>query len=72
MKVLVVTQYFWPEYFRINEVAKTLLEKDIEVEVLTGKPNYPRGKIFSGYRAWASTSTASHYGREAAADGVWH
>lgn len=52
MKVLVVSQYFWPESFRINDVAKTLLEKGIEVEVLTGKPNYPCGKVFSGYRAW--------------------
>lgn len=52
MRVLVVSQYFWPENFRINDVAKTLSEKGIEVEVLTGKPNYPRGDIFSGYRAW--------------------
>lgn len=51
-KVLIVSQYFWPESFRINDVVKTLLEKSIEVEVLTGKPNYPRGEIFSGYRAW--------------------
>ena len=52
MKLLIISQYFWPESFRINEVAKTLLEKGIEVEVLTGKPNYPRGEIFAGYRAW--------------------
>lgn len=52
VRVLILSQYFWPESFRINEVAKTLLEKGIEVEVLTGKPNYPRGVIFPGYRAW--------------------
>lgn len=52
MKMLVVSQYYWPEGFRINDVTKTLLEKGVEVEVLTGKPNYPRGEIFSGYRAW--------------------
>lgn len=52
MRVLVVSQYFWPESFRINEVAETLLEKGFEVEVLTGKPNYPRGEIFPGYRVW--------------------
>lgn len=51
-KILIVSQYFWPESFRINEIAKTLSEKGIEVEVLTGKPNYPRGRIFAGYRAW--------------------
>ncbi|HEY0665070.1 MAG TPA: glycosyltransferase family 4 protein [Gallionella sp.] len=51
MKVLIVSQYFWPESFRINEVAKTLAEKGIDVTVLTGKPNYPSGTIFEGYRA---------------------
>jgi glycosyltransferase involved in cell wall biosynthesis len=54
VRVLVVSQYFWPEEFRINDVAKTLKEKGIEVEVLTGKPNYPRGRIFEGYKALGS------------------
>lgn len=52
MKVLIISQYFWPENFRINEVAKTLLDKGIDVDVLTGKPNYPTGKIFPGFRSW--------------------
>ncbi|MDG4476050.1 glycosyltransferase family 4 protein [Thiovibrio frasassiensis] len=52
MQVLIVSQYFYPENFSINDVAGTLLEKGIEVEVLTGKPNYPCGEIFAGYRAW--------------------
>ncbi len=52
MRVLIVSQYFWPESFRINDIARTLQEKGVEVEVLTGKPNYPHGKVFSGYRAW--------------------
>lgn len=51
MKVLVVSQYFWPEGFRINEVVQSLVERGVEVDVLTGKPNYPEGKIFDGYRA---------------------
>lgn len=50
MRVLVVSQYFWPEGFRINEVSKSLVEKGVQVDVLTGKPNYPEGKIFDGYR----------------------
>jgi glycosyltransferase involved in cell wall biosynthesis len=58
VRVLIFTQYFWPEGFSINSVAKTLLEKGIEVEVLTGKPNYPGGKIFSGYRAWGCQQEA--------------
>ena len=49
MKILVVTQYFWPEEFRINDICKGLKEAGHEVEVLTGLPNYPTGKIFDGF-----------------------
>ena len=52
MRVLIVSQYFWPEGFRINDVVRSLVEKDIEVDVLTGKPNYPEGVFFSGYSGW--------------------
>lgn len=49
MKILVITQYFWPEEFRINDICKGLKEAGHEVEVLTGLPNYPHGKIFEGF-----------------------
>ena len=49
MKILIVTQYFWPESFRINDLALGLRERGHEVSVLTGKPNYPGGKFFPGY-----------------------
>ncbi|MBU3090139.1 glycosyltransferase family 4 protein [Clostridium gasigenes] len=49
MKILVVTQYFWPEEFRINDICEGLIEKGHEVEVLTGIPNYPYGKFYDGY-----------------------
>ena len=52
MKILIVTQYFWPEGFSINAVAESLVNKGVEVEVLTCQPNYPSGKVFPGYRAW--------------------
>lgn len=52
MRILIVSQYFWPESFRINDLVKTLVDKGIEVDVLTGKPNYPEGRLYSGYRAW--------------------
>ena len=61
MKVLIVSQYFWPESFRINEVAQSLRAAGCEVSVLTGQPNYPDGDIFPGYRAW-STGTQQHEG----------
>ena len=49
MKTLVVTQYFWPEEFRVNDICEGLVEKGHEIEVLTGLPNYPYGKLFDGY-----------------------
>lgn len=52
MKTLIVSQYFWPENFRINSLAAALSDKGIEIEVLTGQPNYPEGEIFVGYKAW--------------------
>lgn len=51
MKILVLSQYFWPESFIINDIARTLDEQGHEVVVATGKPNYPDGKIFDGYSA---------------------
>ena len=49
MRVLVVSQYFWPESFRVNDLTDGLVERGHEVTVLTGKPNYPGGSFFSGY-----------------------
>jgi glycosyltransferase involved in cell wall biosynthesis len=51
MRILILTQYFWPETFRINEVAQSLRAAGCQVTVLTGQPNYPTGKVFDGYRA---------------------
>ena len=50
MRILLFSQYFWPESFRINDVAKTLCEQGHQVDVVTGKPNYPIGKIFDGIK----------------------
>lgn len=51
MRLLLVTQYFWPETFIVNDLVLLLQARGIEVTVLTGKPNYPGGKIFDGYKA---------------------
>ena len=56
MKILVFSQHFWPENFRINDVALALRDAGHEVSVLTGQPNYPGGDPFPGYRAWGSGS----------------
>ncbi|ELV8605449.1 glycosyltransferase WbuB, partial [Vibrio vulnificus] len=49
MKLLVVSQYFWPEQFLINELVDSLSSEGHEVEVLTAEPNYPSGEIYSDY-----------------------
>lgn len=49
MHILVVTQYFWPENFRINDLVTGLMERGHKVTVLTGQPNYPDGRFFKGY-----------------------
>jgi colanic acid biosynthesis glycosyl transferase WcaI len=49
MRILVLTQYFWPENFRINDVVQGLAERGHDVTVYTGMPNYPAGTYFAGY-----------------------
>lgn len=60
VRVLIVSQYFWPESFQINEIARSLLENGEDVEILTGKPNYPEGDIYPGYRSWSCSSENWH------------
>ena len=49
MKILLVTQYFYPENFKGNDIAFEMQKKGHEVTVLTGIPNYPKGEFFNGY-----------------------
>lgn len=48
-RILIVCQYFYPESFRINELAFELVKRGHHVDVLTGIPNYPDGVYFKGY-----------------------
>ncbi|MEJ6529513.1 glycosyltransferase family 4 protein [Exiguobacterium sp. USCH10] len=47
--ILVISQYFFPETFRINDICKSWVEKGYKVTVITGIPNYPEGKFYEGY-----------------------
>lgn len=49
MRILVISQYFYPENFRINDLVLELKKHGHEITVLTGKPNYPQGKYYEGY-----------------------
>ena len=53
MRILLVSQYFWPESFRINDLALGLQALNHQVTVLTGVPNYPSGRFFPGYNVFA-------------------
>lgn len=54
-KILIVTEYFYPEEFKINEIALAWIEKGYEVDVLTQNPTYPLGNTFEGYKnSWYS------------------
>lgn len=47
--ILVVSQYFYPEQFRINDICQEWVKRGFKVTVITGIPNYPEGKYYEGY-----------------------
>lgn len=49
MRILIVTQYIYPETFRSSDLAFELAKRGHSVDVLTGIPNYPTGRYFKGY-----------------------
>ena len=50
MNILIVSQYFWPENFRVNDLSSELVNRGHAVTVLTGVPNYPDGKVFREFK----------------------
>lgn len=50
MKILILSQRYWPESFRITDIAETLVKEGHKVTVLTGLPNYPQGYLYDGYK----------------------
>lgn len=49
MRILLITQYFYPENFKSNDIAFELAKRGYKVTVLTGIPNYPQGSFYKGY-----------------------
>lgn len=47
--ILVISQYFYPEQFRINDICSEWFKRGYRVTVVTGIPNYPKGKFYQGY-----------------------
>jgi glycosyltransferase involved in cell wall biosynthesis len=50
LRLLIVSQYFWPENFRVNDLVTELVTRGHEVTVLTGIPNYPTGEVFPEFK----------------------
>lgn len=48
-RILLVTQYFYPENFKSNDIAFELVKRGYEVDALVSIPNYPEGRYFNGY-----------------------
>ena len=59
--ILVVSQYFYPEDFRINDICREWVKRGDEVTVVTGIPNYPTGNFFKGY-GWFKKRTEKYEG----------
>ena len=48
-RILIYTNHYYPEQFKINDLVNWISKDDFEVRVITGLPNYPEGKIYKGY-----------------------
>lgn len=59
-KILVVSQHFWPEPFRLNDICAGLVSRGYCVEVLCGIPNYPQGRLYEGYGITKNRSQTYH------------
>lgn len=62
-RVLVISQHYWPENFRVTDLCRGLVEDGAQVDVLCGLPNYPAGEWFPGYR-YAGPRRQQHEGVE--------
>ncbi len=47
--ILIICQHFYPEQFRINDMAFEWVKRGYKVTAVTGLPNYPEGKVYKGY-----------------------
>jgi len=61
MRLLVVSQYYWPEPFRITDICESLVKRGHIVDVLTSVPNVPQGRFYEGY-GWFARGEKEHNG----------
>ena len=58
MRLLIVSEVFWPEDFIINDLAQEWIKMGYEVEVITQYPSYPYSQVFEGYKNKGYTTEA--------------
>ena len=56
-RILIYTNHFFPEQFKINEIVDWLSSENYEIRVVTGLPNYPSGKFYRGYGLHSISNT---------------
>ncbi|MEC8367869.1 MAG: glycosyltransferase WbuB, partial [Bacteroidota bacterium] len=56
-RILIYTNHFYPEQFKINEIVEWISTEDFSVRVVTCIPNYPQGKFYKGYGLKSIRST---------------
>lgn len=49
MKICIFSNHFYPEDFKVNDIAFELSKLGHEITVLTAIPDYPKGKFYDGY-----------------------
>ena len=59
-RILFVSQHYWPEPFATTDICEELVRRGYSVTVLTGQPNYPEGKLYSGYENARITEEVHH------------
>ena len=62
MRILVLTERFYPEDFLINDLCSELKKEGVEIEVLTQVPSYPKDAIYEGYRNRLFQTTNEYLG----------
>lgn len=60
VRILVISQYFWPENFRVNDLVQELTSRGHELTVLTGIPNYPDGDVFPEFQNKSNAFSEYH------------
>ena len=55
MRILIVSEVFWPEDFVINDLACEWKRMGNHVEVVTQYPSYPHGIVYEGYKNHGET-----------------